>query len=138
MLPSAKKDCVPITQRSCVVYEFLCQCEARYVGCTTQRLADRLKLHVPTSIRKKSNTAREKQPRICKNNKSKINCELAIRQHLIANPEYAKTYADDNFRTLRQVRLFFHLSVLESVNNKTQNPVLCRKKEFVFSLGLFK
>ena len=29
MLPSAKKDCVPTTQNSCVVYEFSCRCEAR-------------------------------------------------------------------------------------------------------------
>ena len=31
----------------------------------------------------------------------------------------------------------FHLSGLESVYIKTQNPVLCKKKEFVFSLGLY-
>ena len=53
MLPSAKKDSVPTTQKSCVVYKFSCRCEARYVGRTTQRLADRIKQHVPTSIRKK-------------------------------------------------------------------------------------
>ena len=47
MLPSPKKHGVPTTQSSCVVYEFLCQCEARYVGRTTQRLADRIKQHVP-------------------------------------------------------------------------------------------
>ena len=35
MLPSAKKDCVLTTQKSCVVYEFSCRCEARYVGRTT-------------------------------------------------------------------------------------------------------
>ena len=29
MLPSAKKDCIPTTQKSCVVCELLCQCEAR-------------------------------------------------------------------------------------------------------------
>ena len=40
MLPSAKNDCVPTTQKSCVVCEFSCRCEARYVGRTTQRLAD--------------------------------------------------------------------------------------------------
>ena len=40
MLPSAKQDCVTTTQKSCVVYAFSCRCEARYVGCTTQRLAD--------------------------------------------------------------------------------------------------
>ena len=38
--------------KSCVVYEFSCRCEARYAGRTMQRLADRVKQHVPTSIRK--------------------------------------------------------------------------------------
>ena len=74
MLPSAKKDSVPTTQKSCVVYEFSCRCEARYIGSTTQRQADRIKQHVSTSIRKKSNTVREQPPRLCKNNNSKINC----------------------------------------------------------------
>ena len=138
MLPSAKKDCDPTTQKSCVVYEFSCRCEARYVGRTTQRLADRIKQHVPTSIRNKSNTVREQTPRMCKKNNSNINCESAIGQHLIANPECAKTYTDENFRIIGQARPSFHLSVLESVYIKTQNPVLCRQKEFVFSLGLFK
>ena len=81
---------------------------------------------------------REQPPRICKNNKSKINCESAIGQHLIANPECAKAYTDDNFRIIGQARSSFHLSVLESVYIKTQNPVLFRQKEFFFSLGLFK
>ena len=136
MLPSAKRDCIPTTQRSCVVYEFSCQCEARYVGPTTQRLADRIKQHVPASIRKKSNTVREQPPRMCKKKNSKINCESAIEEHLIANPECAKTYIDDNFRIIRQARSSFHLIALESVYIKTQNPVFCRHNEFVFSLGL--
>ena len=33
-------------------------CEAWYVGRTTQRLANRIKQHVPTSISKKSNTVK--------------------------------------------------------------------------------
>ena len=53
-----------------------------------------------TCDRKKSNAARGQPPRICKNNKSKINCESAIGQHLIANPECTKTYTDDNFRII--------------------------------------
>ena len=44
MLPSAKKYNVPTTQKSYVVYEFSCRCEARYVRRTTQRLADRIPL----------------------------------------------------------------------------------------------
>ena len=110
----------------------------RIVGRTTQRLADRIKQHVPTSIRKKSNTVREQPPRLCKNNNSKINCESAIGEHLLMNPECAKTYTDDNFRIIGQARSSFHLRILESVYIKTQNPVLCKHKDFIFSLGIFK
>ena len=115
MLPSAKKDCVLTTRKSCVVYEFSCRCEARYVGRTTQRLADRIKQHVPTSFRRKSNAARAQPPRICKKNKSKINCESAIGQYLIANPQCAKTCTVNIFWIIGQARSSFHLSVLESV-----------------------
>ena len=73
-----------------------------------------------------------------KNNKSKISYTSATGQHLITIPECGKTYTDDNFRIFGQERSFFHLSVLESVYIKTKNPVLCRQKEFVFTLGLFK
>ena len=134
MLPSAKKDSVPTTQKSCVVYEFSCRCEARYVGRTTQRLADRIKQHVPTSIRTKNTVTRKQPPRMCKNSNSKMKSESAIGQHLFANPECAKTYTDDNFRIIGQARSSFHLSVLESVYIKTQNPILCKQKEFVFHL----
>ena len=131
MLPSAKKDSDSTSQKSCVGYELSCRCEARDVGRPTQSLADRLKQHVPTSIWKKSYSAREQQPRICKNNESRINCESAIGQHLIANPECAKTHTDDNFRIIAEARASFYISVLEYLYIKTQNPVLCRQKEFV-------
>ena len=131
-LPSAKKDSNPTTKESCDVYEFLCRCEARYIGRTTQRLTYRIKQHAPTSIRKKSNTVREQPPRMYKNNNSKINCASDIKQHLITNPECAKTYTDDNFRIIGQARLSLHFRVLESAYIKTLNLFLCRQKEFVF------
>ena len=80
----------------------------------------------------------DKPPRMCKISKSKMKSDSAIGQHLIKTPEYAKTYSDDNFRIIGQARSSFHLSVLESVHIKTQNPVLCKQKELIFSLGLFK
>ena len=49
------------------------------------------------------------------------NKQSAIRQHLVPNPECAKTYTDDNFRIIEQVRSSFHLSALESVYINTQN-----------------
>ena len=113
-------------KKSCVVYEFSCRCEARYVGRTTQRVADRMKQHVPMSIKNKSNTVREQPPRVCKNNNSKINCESAIGQHLLTNPECAKTFTDDIFRIIGQARSSFHLSVLESVYIKTQTKSISR------------
>ena len=75
---------------------------------------------------------------IFKNSNSKIKSDSAIGQHLIKNPECAKTCSDDNFRITGQARSSFHLCVLESIYIKTQNPVLCKQKEFTFSLGLFK
>ena len=138
MLPSAKKDSVPTTQKSWVVYEFSCRCEARYVGRTMQRLADRIKQHVSTSIRKKNTTIREQPPRMCKNSNSIMKSDSAIGQHLIENPECAKTYSGDNFRIIGQAGSSFRLTVLESVYIKTQNPVLCKQNEFILSLGLFK
>ena len=53
------------------------------------------------------------------NKKSKINCESAIGQDLIANLECAKTYTNDNFRIIGHARSSFHLSVLESVYIKS-------------------
>ena len=62
----------------------------------------------------------------------------SIGQHLIASIECTKTYTGYNFWIIGQARLSFHSSILESVYLKTQNPVLCRQKKFVSSLGLFK
>ena len=105
-----------------------CRREARYVGRTTQRLAHRIKQHVPTNIRKKNTTTREQPPRMCKNSISKMKSDSALGQHLIINPECAKTYTDDNFRIVGQARSSFHLGVLESVYIKTKNPVLCKQR----------
>ena len=90
------------------------------------------------SIRTKNTIIGEQPPRMCKNSDSKVKNDSAIGQHLIKDPECAKTYSDDNFRIIGQARSSFHLSVVESVYIKTQNPVLCKQKEFIVSLGLFK
>ena len=79
MVPSAKKDSVPTTQKSCVVYEFSCRGKGRYVGLTTQRLADRTKQHVPTSIRKKNSTVREQPPCMCRKTNSKSSAVVKIK-----------------------------------------------------------
>ena len=52
LIPAVKKDVLPASKLSNIIYEFKCWCDARYVGRTTQTLTDRIKQHVPLSIRK--------------------------------------------------------------------------------------
>ena len=85
--------------------------------------------------RKVDRNIREQPPRTCKNSNSKMKSDSAIGQHLIKNPECAKTYTDDNFRIIGQARSSFNLSVLESVYIKTQNPVLCKQKSLFSHLN---
>ena len=40
MLPVARKDALPTTPKSSVVYEYSCHCDSRYVERPTQRLQD--------------------------------------------------------------------------------------------------
>ena len=47
-------------------------------------------------------------------------------EQIITNLECAKTDTGDNCWIIGQESLSFHLSVLESVYTKTQNPVLCK------------
>ena len=121
------------------LYLYLCRVEIstfplHYLGENSITVID----NCSTSTRKKNTTIREQPPRMCNNSNSKMKSDSAMGQHLIKNPECAKTYSDDNFRIIGQARSSFHLSVLESVYIKTQNPGLCKQKEFIFSLGLFK
>ena len=135
-LPSIQKDCVPATQKSSVVYESTCQCDSCYVGCTTQRLEDKIKQHVPSNIRNKTHPKREQPPLSCKTKITNKTCDSAIRQHLLENPDCAKNYNCDMFRIIGKARSSFHLAVLESIYISTKKPLLCRQKEFVFTLGL--
>ena len=50
LLPAAKKDVLPACHQSNIVYQFLCHCDSRYVGRTSQRLQQRIKQHVPKTI----------------------------------------------------------------------------------------
>ena len=75
---------------------------------------------------------------VYKNNKYKINCESAIAQPLVQIQNAPKHIQTTFYGSLGKQGSSFHLRVLESVYIKTQNPVLCRQKEFVVSLGLFK
>ena len=152
MLPAAKKDVLPANQRSMVIYEYVCHCDSRYVGRTTQRLQERIKQHVPKAIRQKTTLTQEQgthqsqptrtQPnRKCKA-KSKTQFEpesdSAIGQHLLESNQCARNYSDSQFKILTTARSQFHLSLLEAVYISRKKPDLCRQKQFVFTLQLFR
>ena len=134
LLPPTKKDVLPSHHCSNLVYLFVCHCDSRYVGRTSQRLQERIKQHIPKFT---ISTSRNSLPRRCKaNNSPRQFHESAIGQHLLDNPECASHHNDDKFSILARGRSLFHLSVLEATFIKSLKPILCKQKEFVYSLKL--
>ena len=134
LLPATNKAVLPALQKSNVIYQFSCHCDSRYVGRTSQRLPDRIKQHVPKSIRSCSSSQNRLLPaRRCKSSTQTNTQSLvspAIGLHLLQNPTCAQHYDDSRFSILAQGRSPFHLSALEATFIKTSNPALCRQKEY--------
>ena len=59
-------------------------------------------------------------------------------KHLVSSPECRKVFDDSWFSVIRCARFFKQLQVLEPVYIRTRDPVLCKQKENVVSLTLFK
>ena len=138
LLPAIKKDVLPSHHHSNVIYQFLCHCDSRYVGRTSQRLEERIKQHVPKSITNPRTSAnRQSLSRSCKNNiRPQQFHESAIGQHLLDNAQCALHYSNEKFSILARGRSSFHLSALEATFIKSLNPFLCKQKEFVYSLKI--
>ena len=97
--------------------------------------------HIPKSIRNANSILKRSLPsRACKSSTPNPTqtCDSAIGLHLLLNASCAKHYHQDRFRILARGRSAFHLSVLESIFIKTSNPDLCRQKEFVYSLKIYR
>ena len=139
MLPVARKDVPPTTQKSFVVYEYKCHCDSWYVGRTSQRLQNRIKQHAPQWLRQQLTHPRRSQPhRSCKRTDTKPDCDSAIGQHFLENDQCALNYDNKRFSILAAARSSFHLNLLEAAYIKTRRPVLCTQKEFVHTLKRFR
>ena len=112
-----------------VVYQYVCRCDCRYVGRTSQRLLDRIKQHIPKAIRNQTQPDRDLF-------QSNLTSTSAIGQHLLNNEKCASYYDDNQFSILAKGRTLFHLSTLEATLTKMLKPELCRQKEFVYTLKL--
>ena len=106
------------------------------VGRTTQTLTDRIKQHVPLSIRKNTIGSRIQPIRACGKVPASIptSCASAIGQHLIENANCAEHYNVDAFKILSRGRRVTHLRIREATFIYSTDPMLCRQKEFVHSL----
>ena len=62
--------------------------------------------------------------------------ESAIGQHLLDNAQCALYYNNEKFSILARGRSSFHFSALEATFIKSLNSLLCKQKEFVYSLKI--
>ena len=137
LLPATKKDVLSSHHQSNVIYQFVCHCDSRYVGRTSQRLEERIKQHIPKSITNPPTPhIRQSLPRPRKATSPREFHESAIGQHLLDNAECALYYNKDKFSVLAWARTSFHLSAPEATFIKSLNPLLCKRKEFVYSLKI--
>ena len=138
LLPATKTDVLPSHHHSNVIYQFVCHCDSRYVGCTSQCLEGQIKQHVPRSIANPpASPNRRSLSRSCKANiRPQQFHKSAIGQHLLDNAQCALHYNSNKFSILARGRSSFHLSALEVTFIKSFNPLLCKQKEFVYSLKI--
>ena len=98
MLPVARKDVLPTTQKRFVIYQYKCHCDSRYVGRMSQRPRDRIKQHVPQWLRQQLTRPRRSQPhRLYKLTDTKPDCDSAIGQYLLDNDQCALNYDNKRF-----------------------------------------
>ena len=138
MLPASRKDVLTAIQKNSVIYEYKCHCDSRYVGRTAQRFQGRIKQHVPKWLRQHTASQRVQPNRACKRKQPTPECDSAIGQHSLENDQCAANYNDDQFSILDTARSLFQLSLLEASYIKVRRPNLCKQKEFVYTLKLFK
>ena len=143
LLLVANKDVLPALQNSNVIYQFSFHCDSRYVGRTSQKLQDRIKQHVPKSIRYGTSSPKRDLPiGKCKySTKSttqmqSLTHDSAIGSHLLRNPICAQHYDDSMFSILAKGLSPFHLSAFEATFIQTFNSIFCRQKEFVYNLKI--
>ena len=111
LLPATKKDMLPFHHYSNVIYQFVCHCDSRYVGRTSQRLEERIKQQVPRLIANPlASHNRQSLSRSCKANiRPQQFHESAIGQHLLNNTHCALHNNNNKVSILARGRSSFHL-----------------------------
>ena len=138
LLPAIKKDVLPSHHHSSVIYQFMSHCDSRYVGRTTECLKEQIKQHVPRSIANPPTSHNcQSLSHSCKANiRPQQFHESTIGKHLLDNAQCSLHYNNKKFSILSRGCSSFHLSTLEVTFIKSLNPLLCKQKEFIYSLKI--
>ena len=131
LLPVAKKDVLPAFHQSNIVYQFLCHCDSRYVGRTSQRLQPRIKQHVPkTILQKHISQDRSTLARFCKPIRSfKTETSFsAIGQHLYKTLHAHTNTMTTSFLFLPVAVLLFTFPPLKPRTLKHPNQIYANKR----------
>ena len=121
----------PSHNKAWSVYLYVCHCDCRYVHHTILKTA-----RENHSTHSQINSKQEKPTKVLpkRNCKAKTSlnqseCDSANGLHLLQNPDCAAHYYDRQFSILAKAR---------TIIIKTQKLILCRQKEFVYSLQILR
>ena len=136
MLPVARKDALPTTKKSSVIYEYQCHCDK---SVRRANISTTTRSHQATCSARVKTTIDPSMPiSTTQIVQTKPDCDSATGQHLLENDQCALTYDYKRFSILATARSSFHLNLLEAAYIKTHRLALCRQKEFVYALKLFR
>ena len=133
LLSTTNKDVLPALQKSNVIYQFSCHCDSPYVYRTSQGLQDRIKQHVPKSIRSCSSSQKHLLSACpCKSstltNTQSLASDSAIGLHLLQNPTCASHYDAVDFLFLPKAAHLFIYLLLKPLSSKLLTPPSADKK----------
>ena len=109
------------------------------MGRASLRLEEKINQRVLNFIRRKQQPTKILPERKCniRSIATHQQCVSAIGLHLMQNPECPTQYSNDQFFILAKARSMFHLLIFEAICIKISKIILCRQKEFVYSLQIF-
>ena len=140
LLFATNKDVLPALQTGNVIYQFSFHCDSRYVGSTSQRLQDRIKQHVPKSIRSCSSQKRLLSARLWKfstqTNTQSLASDSAIGLHLLQNPTCLNIMMTVDSPFLPKAALLFIYLLLNPLLSKLLTPPSADKKNSCTDLRL--
>ena len=133
LLPATNKDVLPALHKSNMIYQFSCHCDSRYVGRTSQRLQNRIKQHVPKSIRSCSSSHKRLLPaRRCKSstqtNTQSLASDSAIGLHLYRILRALNIIMTADFLSLPKAAHLFIYLLLKPLSSKLLTPPSADKK----------